>query len=74
MFKSYRILELLCHSQQMESSEPYFTRTIEPQLFESDCGENSIHFPLPDSAPLTEQVIFTFPIGGVCINGKNLKP
>ncbi|EXC11740.1 Putative callose synthase 8 [Morus notabilis] len=56
MIDSSRILELLCHSQRMESNEPYFTRTIEPQLFESDCGENSIHFPLPDSAPLTEQI------------------
>ena len=58
MFKPYSILDLLCSSQQMDADSPYFLRPIKPQLFESYAGESSIDFPLPDSAPLEEQVMF----------------
>ncbi|PON83360.1 Glycosyl transferase [Trema orientale] len=56
MINSSRILELLFSTQQMDTDSPYFCRHIEPQLFESKSSESSIHFPLPDSAPLNEQI------------------
>ena len=54
----YRILDMLHIPQQEEDldSFPYFYRDIEPQLFES-ATDSSIHFPLPDTDPLNEQVI-----------------
>ena len=52
----YSILELVSSCQQSESDTAYFSRCIEPQIFESDASERSIHFPLPESAPLHEQV------------------
>lgn len=57
IFIVHRILDLLS-PQQVEDSFAYFSRIIEPQLFESvvDC---SIHFPLPDSCLLNEQVMFS---------------
>ena len=56
-----RILNLLHSQQKIEGEETEFFSQIEPQLFAS---KHSIHFPLPDSGPLNEQVIlFTFVCG-----------
>ncbi|KAF9672669.1 hypothetical protein SADUNF_Sadunf11G0067200 [Salix dunnii] len=55
-----RILDLIYSSQQnVEQTEENFvdfSRRIEPQLFESATGWNSIHFPLPDSGTFNEQI------------------
>ncbi|KAF2314466.1 hypothetical protein GH714_026752 [Hevea brasiliensis] len=48
MTNSSRILDLLS-PQQVEDSFAYFSRTIEPQLFES-ADDSSINFPLPDTS------------------------
>ncbi|KAJ7948849.1 Callose synthase-like protein [Quillaja saponaria] len=56
MINGSRILDMLDSSQQNERDIIDFTRNIEPQLFESDGSKKSIHFPLPDSGPLNEQI------------------
>ncbi|CAK7351703.1 unnamed protein product [Dovyalis caffra] len=60
MTNGSRILDLIHSSQQnIEQTEENFvdfSRRIEPQLFESVADRNSIHFPLPDSGPLNEQL------------------
>ncbi|XP_057992637.1 putative callose synthase 8 isoform X1 [Hevea brasiliensis] len=48
MTNSSRILDLVS-PQQVEDSFAYFSRTIEPQLFES-ADDSSINFPLPDTS------------------------
>lgn len=50
-----RVLDLLDSSQQVELDFDFCLERTKPQLF---AHENSIHFPLPDSDPLNEQVIF----------------
>ncbi|XP_050220253.1 putative callose synthase 8 isoform X2 [Mercurialis annua] len=54
MTNSSRILVLLHHSEQ-EENFAYFSREIKPQLFES-AADSSIHFPLPNTDPLSEQI------------------
>ncbi|XP_062011839.1 putative callose synthase 8 isoform X2 [Rosa rugosa] len=56
MTTGFRILELLDSSQQTETDAAYFSGSIESPLFGSAGGKNSIHFPLPDSAALNEQI------------------
>ena len=51
-----RILDLLYLSQKIEGD----FNDIAPQLFASFADKKSIHFPLPDSNPLDEQVIVMF--------------
>ncbi|XP_057461314.1 putative callose synthase 8 [Actinidia eriantha] len=53
MFNGSRILNLLHSQQEIEGKETEFFSQIEPQLFAS---KHSIHFPLPDSGPLNEQI------------------
>ncbi|KAI6687102.1 hypothetical protein NL676_023930 [Syzygium grande] len=56
MIHGDRILDILDASQQKEDEYPYFSERIEPELFESAAGKDSVHFPLPDSGPLNEQI------------------
>ncbi|KAF8031616.1 hypothetical protein BT93_D0741 [Corymbia citriodora subsp. variegata] len=56
MIHGDRILDILDTSQQKEHEYPYFSRGLEPELFVSVNGEDSVHFPLPDSGPLNEQI------------------
>lgn len=56
MTSGFRILQLLDSSQQIETDIAYFSGSIESPLFGSAGGKNSIHFPLPDSAALNEQI------------------
>ncbi|KAJ8755066.1 hypothetical protein K2173_016646 [Erythroxylum novogranatense] len=56
MRNSSRTLDLFYSSQHIEENFMYFNRNIRPQLFESTGDKNSIHFPLPDSDPLKEQI------------------
>ncbi|KAM6584955.1 hypothetical protein CsatB_011957 [Cannabis sativa] len=56
MVDSARIMELLSSFQETDEEAPYFCRHIEPQLFEKYAGEMSIQFPLPDNAPMDEQI------------------
>ncbi|KAH0986430.1 hypothetical protein GBA52_013607 [Prunus armeniaca] len=51
-----RILELLYSYQQIDMDFVDFNRSIEPELFGSADSKSSIHFPLPDSAALNEQI------------------
>ncbi|XP_010552165.1 PREDICTED: putative callose synthase 8 [Tarenaya hassleriana] len=55
MIHGDRILDLLDDRQETEE-EDFFMRIIEPQLFESYGERKCIHFPLPDSASLNEQL------------------
>lgn len=52
----FRILDLLESREGSEEDTEIFMRVIEPQLFESYGERRCIHFPLPDSASLSEQV------------------
>lgn len=52
----FRILKLLKSQEGSEEETDIFMRVIEPQLFESYGEQRCIHFPLPDSASLSEQV------------------
>lgn len=52
----FRILDLLKSREGSEEETHIFMRVIEPQLFESYGEMRCIHFPLPDSASLSEQV------------------
>ncbi|KAJ4842397.1 putative callose synthase 8 [Turnera subulata] len=56
MTDSSRVLGLLGSFQKTEDTFPDFSRKIEPQLFESAADNQSIHFPLPDSGPLNDQI------------------
>ncbi|XP_050370862.1 putative callose synthase 8 isoform X1 [Argentina anserina] len=56
MTTGFRILELLDSSQQTETEAAYFSGRIEYPLFGSAGGRNTIHFPLPASAALNEQI------------------
>ncbi|KAL6283334.1 hypothetical protein ACE6H2_014263 [Prunus campanulata] len=56
MTSGFRILELLYSFQQIDMDFVDFNRSIEPELFGSVDSKNSIHFPLPDSAALNEQI------------------
>ncbi|XP_038691552.1 putative callose synthase 8 isoform X2 [Tripterygium wilfordii] len=56
MINGSRILDLLQSFQTMECDSTYFTRKIDPQLFESASEKNSIHFPLPNCGSLNEQI------------------
>ncbi|KAL0743640.1 hypothetical protein Bca4012_085153 [Brassica carinata] len=51
-----RILDLLETQEDSEEDTGIFMRVIEPQLFESYGERRCIHFPLPDSASLSEQI------------------
>ncbi|XP_019101818.1 PREDICTED: putative callose synthase 8 isoform X3 [Camelina sativa] len=51
-----RILDLLKSQEGSEEDTDIFMRVIEPQLFESYGEHRCIHFPLPDSASLSEQI------------------
>ncbi|KAA8526709.1 hypothetical protein F0562_009062 [Nyssa sinensis] len=53
MLNGSRILDLLYSSQQIEEDATEFFSKIGPQLFAS---KHSIHFPLPDSGTLNEQI------------------
>ncbi|KAJ4726559.1 Callose synthase-like protein [Melia azedarach] len=53
MTNSSRVLDLLDSSQQVELDFDFCLERTKPQLF---AHENSIHFPLPDSDPLNEQI------------------
>ncbi|XP_015581453.2 putative callose synthase 8 isoform X1 [Ricinus communis] len=55
MTDNSRILDLLHFPEHEEESFAYFSRRIEPQLFES-AADSSIHFPLPNTDPLNDQV------------------
>ncbi|XP_012074237.1 putative callose synthase 8 isoform X2 [Jatropha curcas] len=55
MTNGSRTLDLLHSPHQVEETFPYFSRAIEPQLFEST-GDSAIHFPLPNTEPLNEQI------------------
>lgn len=52
----FRILDLLEPLEDSEEDTGIFMRVIEPQLFESYGERRCIHFPLPDSTSLSEQV------------------
>lgn len=56
MASGFRILELLYSYQQIDMDFVDFNRSIEPELFGSADSKSSIHFPLPDSAALNEQI------------------
>ncbi|VVA18902.1 PREDICTED: callose synthase [Prunus dulcis] len=56
MTSGFRILELLYSFQQIDMDFVDFNRSIEPELFGSADSKSSIHFPLPDSAALNEQI------------------
>ncbi|KAK3424620.1 hypothetical protein EUGRSUZ_F01403 [Eucalyptus grandis] len=56
MIHGNRISGILDTSQQNEDVYPYFSRGLKPELFESASGEDSVHFPLPDSGHLNEQI------------------
>ncbi|RID63686.1 hypothetical protein BRARA_E02670 [Brassica rapa] len=51
-----RILDLLEPLEDSEEDTGIFMRVIEPQLFESYGERRCIHFPLPDSTSLSEQI------------------
>ncbi|CAN8259363.1 unnamed protein product [Cochlearia groenlandica] len=51
-----RILDLLNSQEGLEEDTEIFMRVIKPQLFESYGEMRCIHFPLPDSASLSEQI------------------
>ncbi|KAM7266925.1 hypothetical protein ACFE04_009091 [Oxalis oulophora] len=55
MVNGDRILEFL-NSMQPVEDVAFFCRRIDPQLFESYAEKNSIHFPLPDTGPMNEQI------------------
>jgi callose synthase len=52
----FRILDLLQSREGSGEDTGIFMRVIEPQLFESYGEWRCIHFPLPDSASLSEQI------------------
>lgn len=52
-----RILDLLESSEETAHDLNFFSRSIEPQLFESAASKTSIYFPLPDDGHLNEQVM-----------------
>ncbi|GAV78689.1 Glucan_synthase domain-containing protein/FKS1_dom1 domain-containing protein [Cephalotus follicularis] len=56
MTNGYRILESLNSNQAIEEDIRFFSRRIDPQLFESSAMKNPVHFPLPDSGHLNEQI------------------
>ncbi|XVF79206.1 hypothetical protein PTKIN_Ptkin14bG0201900 [Pterospermum kingtungense] len=51
-----RILDLIECSEENAHDSTFFSRSIEPQLFESAASKTSIYFPLPDDGPLNEQI------------------
>ncbi|XP_028112795.1 putative callose synthase 8 isoform X1 [Camellia sinensis] len=53
MANGSRILDSLYSEQEIEVEETEFFGHIEPELFASN---HSIHFPLPDSGPMNEQI------------------
>ncbi|WZZ62199.1 hypothetical protein YC2023_062306 [Brassica napus] len=56
MVHGHRILDLLEPLEDSEEDTGIFMRVIEPQLFESYGERRCIHFPLPDSTSLSEQI------------------
>jgi phage/plasmid-associated DNA primase len=58
-------LDFLYSSQKIEGD----FNDIAPQLFASFAGNDSIHFPLPDSGTLDRQVIvmFTTSFNNICL-------
>lgn len=56
ILRMFRVLDLLQSREGSGEDAGIFMRVIEPQLFESYGEWRCIHFPLPDSASLSEQV------------------
>lgn len=52
----YRVLESLSPSIEVQEDFTFFSRELEPELFQSSVGTSPILFPLPDSSHLHEQV------------------
>ncbi|GMI65572.1 glucan synthase-like 4 [Hibiscus trionum] len=56
MENGHRIMDLIESSPEAGDDSSFFSRLIEPQLFESVASQTSICFPLPDDGPLIEQI------------------